>query len=53
MSARRPAAATDTTVAGPYRAVGVTYCVRCGAWIREDEPIWRTTTHIWVCQECR
>jgi len=38
--------------AGPYRAVGSTYCARCGGWIREGELIWWTQTHMFVCQEC-
>jgi hypothetical protein len=34
--------------AGPYRAAGSTYCVRCGGWIRDGEVIWWTATHIFV-----
>ena len=38
--------------AGPYRAVGSTYCARCGVWIRDGERIWWTQTHVFVCEEC-
>jgi hypothetical protein len=48
---RRLAPATPKQ-AGPDRAVGSTYCARCGAWIRDGEVIWWTATHIFVCQEC-
>jgi hypothetical protein len=48
----RRSSATMPKTAGPYRAVGSTYCARCGAWIRDGEVIWWTATHVFVCEEC-